>query len=166
VAARRGKIADRRKDCHRKQADGLVTRYALLAVEDLPIANTARRATPKPDPDNPQRFLPTGARAKSGLNRSISDAGWGQFVSRCGHAAPENRASQAAFACQRYGHRAPADEHPAANILRAGLALHAATAASGRSMIPEPMSPVRSNGGAGGADGGSRACNAVVGSPV
>ncbi|MEX3743027.1 transposase [Mycolicibacterium porcinum] len=47
----------------------------------------------------------------------------------CGHAAPENRVSQAEFICQRCGHTAPADEHAARNILRAGLALHAAPAA-------------------------------------
>ena len=40
-----------------------------------------RRAKPLADPQNPGQFLPNGARAKSGLNRSISDAGWGQFVS-------------------------------------------------------------------------------------
>ena len=103
-------------------------------------------------PTIPGQFLPNGARAKSGLNRSISDAGWGQFVSilarqsgrrwaHCGlrstpgtpptaartvgtqHA--ENRVTQAEFACQRCGHSAPADEHAARNILRAGLALHA-----------------------------------------
>jgi putative transposase len=155
VAARHRKIANRRKDFHHKQARELAARYDLLVVEDLKIANMLRRAKPKPDPDNPERFLPNGARAKSGLNRSISDAGWGQFVSIlrakaedagrtwievnprhtsnrcecCGHAAPENRVSQAEFLCQRCGHHAPADEHAARNILRAGLALHAATAA-------------------------------------
>ena len=155
VAARHRKIANRRKDFHHKQARALVARYDLLAVEDLTIANMVRCAKPKPDPDNPGRFLPNGARAKSGLNRSISDAGWGQFVSMlhakaedagrtwievdprhtsdrceaCRHAAPENRVSQAVFACQRCGHTAPADEHAARNILRAGLALHTATAA-------------------------------------
>lgn len=155
VAARHRKIANRRKDFHHKQARELAARYDLLVVEDLTIANMLRRAKPKPDPDNPGQFLPNGARAKSGLNRSISDAGWGQFVSilrakaedagrtwievnprhtsdgceRCGHAAPENRVSQAEFVCQRCGHHAPADEHAARNILRAGLALHAATAA-------------------------------------
>jgi putative transposase len=133
----------------------LAARYDLLVVEDLTIANMLRRAKPMPDPDTPGGFLPNGARAKSGLNRSISDAGWGQFVSIlrakaeeagrtwievnarhtsnrcecCGHAAPENRVTQAEFACQRCGHTAPADEHAARNILRAGLALHAATAA-------------------------------------
>jgi hypothetical protein len=48
---------------------------------DLQIANMVRRAKPVPDPDNPGQFLANGARAKSGLSRSISDAGWGQFVS-------------------------------------------------------------------------------------
>lgn len=155
VAARHRKIANRRKDFHHKQARELVARYDLLVVEDLKISNMLRRAKPKPDPDNPGQFLPNGARAKSGLNRSISDAGWGQFVSIlrakaedagrtwievnprhtsdgcecCGHAAPENRVSQAEFVCQRCGHGAPADAHAARNILRAGLALHAATAA-------------------------------------
>ncbi|MDT5413046.1 MAG: putative transposase [Mycobacterium sp.] len=155
VAARHRRITNRRKDFHHKQARQLAARYDLLVVEDLTIANMLRRAKPKPDPDNPQQFLPNGARAKSGLNRSISDAGWGQFISIlrakaedagrtwievhprhtstrcecCGHAAPENRVNQAEFVCQRCGHRAPADEHAARNILRAGLALHAATAA-------------------------------------
>ena len=155
VAARHRKIANRRKDFHHKQARELVARYDLLAVEDLTISNMVRRVKPKPDPDNPGQFLPNGGRAKSGLNRSISDAGWGQFVSIlrakaedagrtwievnprhtsngcecCGHAAPENRVSQAEFVCQRCGHSAPADAHAARNILRAGLALHTATAA-------------------------------------
>jgi putative transposase len=155
VAKRNRKIANRRKDFHHRQARELVVRYDLLAVEDLKISNMVRRAKPKPDPDNPGQFLPNGARAKSGLNLSISDAGWGQFVSilrakaedagriwievnprhtsdgceRCEHAAPENRVSQAEFVCQRCGHTAPADAHAARNILRAGLALHTATAA-------------------------------------
>jgi putative transposase len=154
VGARHRKIANRRKDFHHKQARALVARYDLIVVEDLKITNMLRRAKPKPDPDNPGQFLPNGSRAKSGLNRSISDAGWGQFVSilrakaedagrswievdprhtsnrceRCGHAARENRVSQAEFACQRCGHTAPADEHAARNILRAGLALHAQVA--------------------------------------
>ena len=72
---------------------------------------------------NPGQYLANGARAKSGLNRSISDAGWGRFVSilrakaeeagriwvevdprhtsdgceKCGHAARENRVTQADF---------------------------------------------------------------------
>jgi putative transposase len=154
VAARHRKIANQRKDFHHKQARELVARYDLIVVEDLKIANMLRRAKPVSDPDNPGMFLPNGARAKTGLNRSISDAGWGQFVSilrakaedagrawieidprhtsdgceRCGHTARANRVTQAEFACQRCGHTAQADEHAARNILRAGLAHHAQAA--------------------------------------
>jgi putative transposase len=151
VAARYRKIANQRKDFHHKQARELAARYDLIVVEDLTITNMLRRAKPVADPVNPGRYLPNGARAKSGLNRSISDAGWGQFVSilrakaeeagrawievdprhtsdrceACGHVARANRVTQAEFACQRCGHSALADEHAARNILRAGLAHHA-----------------------------------------
>ena len=154
VAARHRKIANQRKDFHHKQARRLVESYDLLVVEELKIANMLRRAKPVPDPYNPGRYLANGARAKSGLNRSISDAGWGGFVSilrakaeeagrtwievdprhtsdgceKCGHAAPENRVTQAEFVCQSCSHRAQADEHAARNLLRAGLALHAQAA--------------------------------------
>jgi putative transposase len=154
VAARHRKIANQRKDFHHKQARALVGRYELLVVEDLQIANMLRRAKPVPDPVNPGAYLSNGARAKSGLSRSISDAGWGLFVSilrakaedagrtwievdprhtsdrceNCGHAAPENRVTQAEFRCAACGHTAQADEHAARNLLRAGLALHAQAA--------------------------------------
>jgi putative transposase len=150
VAARHRKIANQRKDFHHKQARALVERYDLAVVEDLAIANMVRRAKPVPDPEIAGQYLPNGARAKSGLNRSISDAGWGGFLAilrakaedagrvwivvdprhtsdgceKCGHAAPGNRVTQADFVCQRCGHHAQADEHAARNILRAGLALH------------------------------------------
>ena len=148
VAARHRKIANQRKDFHHKQARELAARYDLIVVEDLKIPNMLRRAKPVADPANPGHYLPTGARAKTGLNRSISDAGWGQFVSilrakaeeagrawieidprhtsdgceRCGHAARANRVTQAEFFCQECGHTVPADAHAARNILRAGLA--------------------------------------------
>ena len=151
VAARHRKIANQRRDFHHKQARGLVENYDVLVVERLNIANMVRRAKPVPDPENPGQFLASGARAKSGLSRSISDSGWGQFVSilrakaedagrtvievdprhtsdgceSCGHTAPGNRVNQAEFLCQHCGHIAQADEHAARNILRAGLALHA-----------------------------------------
>ncbi len=154
VAARHRKIANQRKDFHHKQARVLVERYDLLVVEELQNANMVRRAKPVADPDNPGQYLANAARAKSGLSRSISDAGWGRFVStlrakaeeagrtwievdprhtsdgceNCGHAAPENRVTQADFVCQLCAHRAQADEHAARNILRAGLALHAQAA--------------------------------------
>ncbi|MCW2564641.1 MAG: transposase, OrfB family [Mycobacterium sp.] len=152
VAARHRKVANCRRDFHHKTADNLVGRYEMIVMEDLAIANMLRRAKPVPDAANPGKFLPNGAAAKTGLNRSISDAGWGQFVSilrakaedagriwievdprhtsdgceSCGHAARGNRVSQAEFRCQCCGHTAQADEHAARNILRAGLALYAA----------------------------------------
>lgn len=154
VAARHRKIANQRKDFHHKQARELVARYDLIVVEDLKIASMLRRAKPIADPTKRGHYLRNGARAKSGLNRSISDAGWGQFVSilrakaeeagrawievdprhtsdgceRCGHAARANRVTQAEFACQRCGHTVAADEHAARNILRAGLARRAEAA--------------------------------------
>jgi len=150
VAARHRKIAHQRKDFHHKQARYLVESYDVLVVEDLQIANMVRRAKPVPDAEQPGQHLANGARAKSGLNRSISDAGWGAFLNvlrakaedagrvvievdprhtsdgceNCGHAARENRVTQAEFVCQSCGHRAQADEHAARNLLRAGLALH------------------------------------------
>ncbi|SPX88511.1 Transposase [Mycobacterium xenopi] len=150
VAARHRKIANQRKDFHHKQARALVARYDVLVVEDLKIANMVRRAKPVPDPDKPGQYLANGAAAKRGLSRSISDAGWGRFISvlrakaeeagriwievdprhtsdgceKCGYAAAENRVTQADFVCRRCSHRAQADEMAARNILRAGLALH------------------------------------------
>src|SRR4029453_6706669 len=127
-------------------ARALVARYDLLVVENLKIRNMVRRPPPRPDPDQLGSFLPNGTAAKTGLNRSIHDAGWAQFVSilrakaeeagrvvihtdarhtsdrreACGHTAKENRASQAVFSCRRCGHTVNADEHAARNILRAG----------------------------------------------
>src|SRR5215475_2483661 len=34
---------------------------------------------PNPDPEQPGHFLPNGAAAKGGLNKSMLDAAWGQF---------------------------------------------------------------------------------------
>jgi len=151
VAARHRKIANQRKDFHHRTARELVERYDFVVVEDLQITNMLRRAKPVPDPDNPGQYLANGARAKSGLNRSMSDASWAQFVSilrakaeeagrtwievdprptsdrceACGHAAREDRVSQPEFVCRACGHGpTQADEHDARNLLRAGLALH------------------------------------------
>jgi putative transposase len=54
VAARHRKIAHQRKDFHHKQARELVSRYDLLVVEDLQIANMMRRAKPVADQENPR----------------------------------------------------------------------------------------------------------------
>jgi putative transposase len=152
VAARHRKLANQRRNFHYQVARALVARYDLLAVEDLTIRNMVRRPPPRPDPDRPGRFLPNRAAAKTGLNRSINNAGWAQFVSilrakaeeagrvvidvdprhtsdrcgTCGYTAKDNRVSQAQFSCRRCGRTLNADEHAARNILRAGLARLAA----------------------------------------
>ena len=53
----------------------------MIALEELNTAGMTRRPAPKPDPERPGVFLPNNAAQKSGLNKSILDAGWGQFAS-------------------------------------------------------------------------------------
>ncbi|MGO8853562.1 RNA-guided endonuclease InsQ/TnpB family protein [Mycobacterium sp.] len=154
VAARHRKIANARRDFHHKTALQFVKSYDLIVVEHLAIANMIRRARPMRGPEPRRSFVPNGGAAKTGLNRSIVDAGWGNFIAilrakaedagriciavnprhtserceACGHTARSNRVTQAVFICQACGHTAQADEHAARNILRAGLALHAQVA--------------------------------------
>jgi putative transposase len=63
-----------------------VNRYQLIVVEDLQIANLLKRPKPKQDEATGQ-YLPNGAAAKGGLNKSIADAGWGTFVQYCSYKA-------------------------------------------------------------------------------
>jgi putative transposase len=93
----------------------------------------------------------TNVAAKSGLNKSILDQGWGEFArqlaykqkwrggtvlkvppqytsrtcSICGHEAKENRKTQEQFTCINCGHTENADINAAKNILAAGLAAQA-----------------------------------------
>lgn len=78
-------IKNQRKDFHHKTSRTLVDTYGVIAVENLTIASMMRRPTPKLDDEKTQetgqpRYAPNGAAAKSGLNKSIGDAGWGQFT--------------------------------------------------------------------------------------
>jgi putative transposase len=75
------KIRNRRRDFHHKTARALVESCDLIALEKLNTAGMSRRPAPKPDPVQPDGHLPNGAAAKSGLNKSIRDAGWTQFAS-------------------------------------------------------------------------------------
>ncbi|MCY0952060.1 RNA-guided endonuclease InsQ/TnpB family protein [Streptomyces sp. H27-S2] len=147
VAKLHGKVRRQRLDHAHKTALGLVREHDFIAHEDLKIRNMVKTVAPKPDPGQPGSFLPNGAAAKTGLNRSISDAGWGVFrailnakaeragrevmavdprdTSRrcpeCGHTAKENRPTQDTFHCVSCGHLAHADTVGAVNVLRAGL---------------------------------------------
>ena len=74
------KIRNRRADFHHKTARALVNECDVIALEDLNTAGMTKRPAPKPDPDQPGAFLPNGAAAKAGLNKSIRDVGWTRFA--------------------------------------------------------------------------------------
>jgi len=57
-------------------------------LEDIQVANLVKRPRPKKG-EKPGEYLPNGASAKSGLTKSIQDAGWGTFVSMCSRKAEE-----------------------------------------------------------------------------
>ena len=143
VAALHAKVGRQRLDGAHKAALALVRDYDVIVHEDLRVANMTRSASGTIEQPG------CNVAAKSGLNRSILDAGWGVFLtvladkaesagreliaveprntsrtcSRCGHCAQENRLTQAEFAGTACGNTAHADENAAINILRAGLAL-------------------------------------------
>lgn len=147
VARLHRKVRRQRLDHAHKTALGLVSEHDFIAHEDLKIRNMSKAPAPKPHPGQPGSFLPNGASAKAGLNRSIADAGWGVFLAilaakaegagrqvmavdprntsrrcpECGHTAKENRPTQEKFHCQACGHTAHADMVGAINVLRAGL---------------------------------------------
>ena len=81
------KVANQRRDFLHKQSRKLVNNYGVIFFEDLQTANMARR--PKPKQDENGRYLPNGAAAKSGLNKSIFDAGWSMFQQFCVYKAEE-----------------------------------------------------------------------------
>jgi putative transposase len=68
------RIRNRRRDFHHKTARALVRSCDAIAIEDLKITNMTRSASGTLDQPG------TNVAAKSGLNRSILDAGWGQFA--------------------------------------------------------------------------------------
>ena len=116
-------------------------------MEDLDVQAMTRRPKPKPDPAEPEHYLPNVAKAKAGLNWSILGNNWSRLMKRlkdkmdanggklvivpaaytsqtchqCGHVASESRDSQAAFKCVECGHEANADVNAAMNILGRAL---------------------------------------------
>ncbi|MEV5004588.1 transposase [Streptomyces sp. NPDC056159] len=150
VAKLHAKIRRQRVDFHHKTANALIRDHDVIAHERLNTAGMTKAPAPRPDPEATGAFLPNGAAAKAGLNRSILDAGWGQFLTilankaesarrlvievdarntsrtcpACGHVTKENRVTQAKFQCTACGFTANADRVGATNVLnRAGLVL-------------------------------------------
>ena len=79
VARAHRKVHASRTDFLHRTSTRLVREHDVLVVEDLAVRNMTRRPAPRPDPDRPGAYLPNGAAANAGLNKSIHDAGWGEF---------------------------------------------------------------------------------------
>ncbi len=116
--------------------------HAIVVLEDLKVANMSKSA--KGTVEAPGSKV----KAKSGLNKSISDQGWHEFkrqlsyklewlggmlvlvnpkntsrkCPQCGHTSGENRKTQAQFKCIKCGYKENADFVGAVNIARAGHA--------------------------------------------
>jgi putative transposase len=143
VAAIHRKIRRQRLDHHHKLALALVRDYDVIVHEDLQIKNMTRSA--KGTPQKPG----SNVAAKSGLNRSILDAGWGVFLqilaskaesadrttiavnpantsrecNRCGYTALDNRRGEE-FRCLSCDHVDHADlNSPKVMLNRAGTAV-------------------------------------------
>jgi putative transposase len=126
--------------------------HAMIACEDLKVANMSKSASGTME--NKGRHV----KAKSGLNKSILDQGWGMMVnmleykqhwqggllikvnprytsqtcSQCQHVAKENRRTQANFECVKCRYVANADFNAARNILAAGHAVLSAEGGCGK----------------------------------
>jgi len=74
------KLQRKRKQFHYESATRLVSwDEQVFFVEDIKPGNLSRKNKPKQGESG--KYLPNGQSAKSGLNKSINDAGWGQFLS-------------------------------------------------------------------------------------
>ncbi len=149
------KTANCRHDFLNKLSTLLSKSHALIVLEDLKISNMSKSA--KGSIDAPG----TNVKAKSGLNKSILDQGWGEFKRQleykldwlggilvkvnpkhtsqrcnvCGHTEKANRLSQSEFKCLACGHLENADINAAKNILAAGHAV----LACGETGLPDSM---------------------------
>ncbi|WP_368096747.1 RNA-guided endonuclease InsQ/TnpB family protein [Bifidobacterium adolescentis] len=145
--ALQGYIVRRRNDWIERTTTRLAQENILVAMEDLDVRAMTKRPKPRPDPDKPGQYLHNGAKAKTGLNRSILSNNWSRLRKRlqdkmnanggrlvvvpaaytsqtchqCGHVAKENRDSQAVFKCVECGYRANADVNAAKDILGRAL---------------------------------------------
>jgi putative transposase len=78
-------VRNQRRDFHHKQAHILVETFETIVFEDLSMHHMVKR--PKVKQDENGKYLPNGASAKGGLNKSILDAGWGSFIELVKHKA-------------------------------------------------------------------------------
>ncbi len=78
VAKQHRTIRNQRRDFQHKESRKLVNQYQVIVFEDLQVKNLTRAPAPKQDEQG--NYLPNGAAAKAGLNKSILDAGWSTFT--------------------------------------------------------------------------------------
>lgn len=71
-------VANKRQDFLHKLSTKLIRENQMICLEDLNIQGMSKRCKTKQDEQG--NYLPNGQAAKSGLNKSILDAGWGMFV--------------------------------------------------------------------------------------
>lgn len=136
-------IAYIRQDFLHKTSTRLSKSHAMIVIEDLKIKNMSKSASGT-------LSLPgKNVKAKSGLNKSLLDQGFGEFSRQleykmdwqgkillkvnpqytsqkchvCGHIEKENRKSQSDFACIACNTQENADVNAAKNILAAGYAV-------------------------------------------
>jgi len=130
------RIRDVRNDFLHKATTGISKNHAVIVVEELKTANMSKSASGTKESPGVK------VKVKTELNKSILDQGWGEFrrqleykqlwrggkviavqpqytsqkCSKCGRITPENRKTQANFACS-CGHEENADLNAAKNIL-------------------------------------------------
>lgn len=82
VAKLHRKVGRQRQNFLHQESRWLVDTYEVIVFEDLNTINLTRTPKPKQDAATGE-YLLNGAAAKAGLNKSILDAGWSQFVQYC-----------------------------------------------------------------------------------
>ena len=157
------RIGNARCDYLHKVSSAISHNHAMVCIEDLQVRNMSRSA--RGTAEKPGRNV----RAKSGLNKTILDQGWGEFRRQleyklawtggwliavppqhtsqtcptCGHISTDNRRTQARFACVACGFEEHADLVGAINILRAG---HARCACEVSGAVRPPAAGTPRNG--------------------
>ena len=148
VARAHRKVRNARNDFLHKASTRLVRENDVIAIEDLNVAGMTRR--PKPKPDGNGGWERNGAAAKAGLNKSVIDAGLGEFrrqleykcerhgrallvidrwypssktCSACGHLLEKLSLKTRRWQCPSCGARHDRDVNAAKNILAAGQAV-------------------------------------------
>jgi transposase len=141
------KIADIREDFAHKTSHSLVnSQKRVFVFEDLKVANMTK-CPKKKWSEVENRYLPNGAKAKAGLNRSILQSTWGktltylsykakylgklvlevashyssQTCAQCQHTCPESRQNQSDFVCVACGHIDNADRNAARVLAQRGI---------------------------------------------